>query len=237
MPRIPDLSDSRYLDEVGWFLYHERHGRDQYGGSYDDERRAYSRMFLGDVVECLGWTVDWFEDKTVVSIGCGCTGDLTAFPAPIKIAIDPLLFVYQRLGMLVKDEVGGRTVYISVDAQDVPLLDGQADLIVCRNALDHMPNPKAALAEMRRILRADGYLFVSVDIGGVPTPDEPSVFTRASLRDLVARDFEIVKFDDAYPPHSVGRECSVRVGARKAAHESATMDKEAILRAYEARLP
>jgi hypothetical protein len=35
MPQIPDLTDPRYRDEVGWFLYHERYDRDKYGGSYD----------------------------------------------------------------------------------------------------------------------------------------------------------------------------------------------------------
>ena len=24
---IPDLNDPRYLDEIGWFLYHEKYGR------------------------------------------------------------------------------------------------------------------------------------------------------------------------------------------------------------------
>ena len=43
MPQIPDLTDPRYLDEVGWFLYHEKYERDRFGGSYDAERLAYSR--------------------------------------------------------------------------------------------------------------------------------------------------------------------------------------------------
>ena len=28
MPEIPDLTDPRYLDEVGWFLYYEKYRRD-----------------------------------------------------------------------------------------------------------------------------------------------------------------------------------------------------------------
>src|SRR6266508_2913385 len=111
----PDLTDPRYLDEVGWFLYHEKYRRDQFGGSYDDERRAYSRLFLNEVAKYLGRDTQWFQDKTVVSLGCGCTGDLTAFPAAVKIAIDPLLQVYQRLGMLLGDEAGSRTERIDGD--------------------------------------------------------------------------------------------------------------------------
>jgi ubiquinone/menaquinone biosynthesis C-methylase UbiE len=186
MPGVADLGDPRYLDEVGWFLYHERYMRDKFGGSYDAERRAYSRLLLDEVVEYLGRDASWFEGKTVVSIGCGCTGDLAAFPASVKIAIDPLLYTYQKLGMLVGDEVGNRTVYLSIGAENLPLLDSCADLVLCRNALDHMPNPEVALREMWRILHDDGALFASVDLGGAPTPDEPTVFSVESLRDLLA---------------------------------------------------
>ena len=64
------------------------------------------------------------------------------------------------------DEAGGRTVYLSLGAENLPLLDDFADLIICRNALDHMPKPELALDEIRRILKDDGLFFASVDIGG-----------------------------------------------------------------------
>jgi SAM-dependent methyltransferase len=236
MTRIPNFADPRYLDEVGWFLYHEKYRRDQFGGSYDTERLAYSGLLLNEVADYLERDVSWFRDKTVVSIGCGCTGDLAAFPAAAKIAIDPLLDVYQKLGMLLDDEVGGRTIYLSIGAENLPLLDNCADLVLCRNALDHMPDPAVTLAELWRVLRQDGALFVSVDIGGVPTPDEPTVFSVESLRELLADEFEVTKYVDSYPPHSVGRLGSVRLVARKRRRVDQSINKEQILRVYEARL-
>ena len=237
MPRIPDLTDPRYLDEVGWFLYHEKYRRDRFGGSYDAERIAYSRLLRDEVVGYLGQPASWLEDRTVVSIGCGCTGDLAAFPARVKVAIDPLLYVYQQLDMLVPDEAGGRTVYLSLGAEDVPLLDRFADLVICRNALDHMPDPRVGLREIWRILADDGYVFISVDIGGEPTPDEPTVFSVDSLRKLVEERFEMVAVTDDHRPHSLGREGNVRLLARKVPDASRPLDKAEVLRAYEARLP
>jgi ubiquinone/menaquinone biosynthesis C-methylase UbiE len=236
MPQIPDLTDPRYLDEIGWFLYHEKYCRSQFGGSYYDERVAYSRLLRDEVARYLDTEASWLERKTVVSIGSGCTGDLAAFPASVKIAIDPLLYIYQQLGMLVEDEAGSRTVYLSLAAESLPLLDNYADLVICRNALDHMPEPHVALKEMSRILIKDGALFVSVDIGGSPTPDEPTVFSVDSLRTLLEQDFELVRLDNTYPPHSVGRVCSLRVLARKRPRASQPIDKAKILRAYEERL-
>jgi SAM-dependent methyltransferase len=236
MPTIPDLTDPRYLDEVGWFLYHEKYRRDLFGGSYDAERLAYSRLLLREVLGYVGRDARWTESKTIVSLGCGCTGDLTAFPGAVKIAIDPLLYVYQQLGMLVEDEVGSRTIHLALGAEDLPLLDGCADLVICRNALDHMPNPRLALQEMWRILNNEGALFVSVDIGGAPTPDEPTVFSVESLGGLLREYFDVVRLADNHAPHSAGRLCSVRVVAQKTPRATRFLDKEKILQAYEARL-
>jgi len=239
MPEIPDLTDPRYLDEVGWFLYHARYARDRFGGSYEAERLDYSRLLLDEVLSYLGQERGWLERRTVVSIGSGCTGDLSTFPASTKVAIDPLLYAYQHLGMLVPDEAGGRTLYLAMGAESLPLLDGAADLVICRNALDHMPDPRIGLGEMWRILSDDpaAALFVSVDIGGEPTPDEPTVFSVESLRALLDERFTIAKLTDTHPPHSVGRVGSLRVLARKRPGGGVSLDREGILKAYEARLP
>ncbi|HEY7038502.1 MAG TPA: methyltransferase domain-containing protein [Methylomirabilota bacterium] len=237
MPELPDLTDPRYLDEVGWFLYHEKYRRDRFGGSYDDERLANSRLLRDEVATYLGRDARWFEGKTVVTIGCGCTGDLSAFPASVKVAIDPLLYAYQHLGMLVPDEVGGRTIYLSQGAENLPLLDRFADLVICRNALDHMPDPRVGLNEIWRILADDGALFVSVDTGGDPTPDEPTVFSSESLAALVRERFEVARLSDRNRPHSASRTGNVRALARKIPDAGRSLDKEQVLRAYEARLP
>jgi SAM-dependent methyltransferase len=236
MPQIPDLTDPRYLDEIGWFLYHEKYRRGQFGGSYDAERLAYSRLLRDEVARYLNTDASWLEGKTVVSIGCGCTGDLAAFPAAVKVGIDPLLYLYQKLGLLLTDEAGSRSVYLSVGAENLPLLDDFADLVICRNALDHMPKPEIGLGEIRRILKSDGVLFASVDIGGEPTPDEPTVFSVESLRALISDQFDVLTLDDDYPPHSEGRVCSTRIVARKKPEPVQALDKQAILRAYESQL-
>ncbi|HEX2229239.1 MAG TPA: methyltransferase domain-containing protein [Candidatus Binatia bacterium] len=237
MPFIPDLTDPRYLDEIGWFLYHEKHGRNEFGGSYAAERREYSRLLLEEVANYLKQEPTWLEDKTVVSIGCGCSGDLTTFPSRVKIAIDPLLYVYQQLGLLMRDEAGSPTIYLSIDSEELPLLSDFADLVICRNALDHMHCPAGALKEMRRILTNDGALFLSVDLGGEPTPDEPTVFSAESLEALLLQEhFEIISSAGDELPHSGWRQSSMRIIARKKPQNPPGFDKEEILRRYAARL-
>ena len=236
MPKVPDLADPRYLDEVGWFLYHEKYGRDQFGGSYDEERLAYSRMFLEEVLRFCGEEQDWLEDRTVVTIGCGCTGDLSFWPAERKVAVDPLLCVYQQLGMLIRDRPDtSPTLHLSVGIESLPLLDAFADLVLCRNSLDHMLNPEEGLKQIARILKPDGTFFLSVDIGGKPTPDEPTVFSEQSLIELLTRHFEMESPIDRSPPHSSGRTCRIRAVMAKRRSAQAALDKNAILEAYVAR--
>jgi hypothetical protein len=99
-----------------------------------------------------------------------------------------------------------------------------------------MPKPEIALAEIHRILKSDGVLFASVDIGGAPTPDEPTVFSVQSLRALLGEQFDLLTLADDYPPHSEGRVCSTRLMARKKPGPIQPLDKQAILRAYESHL-
>jgi 2-polyprenyl-3-methyl-5-hydroxy-6-metoxy-1,4-benzoquinol methylase len=169
------------------------------------------------VLGYCGQDHEWLADKAVVSVGCGCTGDLAAWPARVKIAVDPLLYTYQKLDMLLDDIEGtSPTVHLAMSAEDLPLLDECAHLVICRNALDHMQEPAKVLQHMWRILKADGRLFLSVDIGGVPTPDEPTVFSVESLLDLLRQGrFEIVQQTSDEEPHSGWRPCSVRILAHK----------------------
>lgn len=237
MSKNPDLMNPRFLDEVGWFLYHEKYRREQYGGSYDEERLTNSRLILEEVLKFCKKDLSWLYDKTVVSIGGGCTCELATWPASVKIAIDPLLNIYKRLQMLIADSAGkSSTIYLSLNAEDIPLLDQSVDLVLCRNALDHVIHPEQVLTEIARILKEHGHFFLDVDIGGSPTPDEPSVFSVESLAALLRDRFEILNETDNNPPHSGSRDFSVRILARKKYYPNPFINKEKVLQSYLARM-
>ena len=78
---------------------------------------------------------------------------------------------------------------------------------------------------------------MSVDLGGDPTPDEPTVFSVESLGALLRERFEVARLSDQHRPHSGSRTGNVRALARKIPDAGRSLDKEQVLRAYEARLP
>ena len=199
---IPDFTDPRYLNEIGWFINHEKDVYSGSGMSYTDARIANSHMQLQEFFEISGKDEAWMVNQTVVTIGPGCTGDLSAWPAGRKISVDPLLIVYQRLGMLIGDVAGAEAVWVVAAAESLPLIDACADLVYCRNALDHIMNPVSAVSEISRILKPDGLFYVDVDLGGIPTPDEPMVFTSVTLQELIAPHFRTRSQRDRSIPHS-----------------------------------
>ncbi|MBZ5609848.1 MAG: methyltransferase domain-containing protein [Acidobacteriia bacterium] len=234
MPDIPDFSDFRYLNEVGWFLYREKYGYNHHTGSYTDERRVWSQMLLDEVTTLAGKDHTWICDKTVLTVGCSCTGDLAVWPAATKIAVDPLLYTYQQLGMLIEDAPGtSRTVFLSLGIEALPLLDESVDIVICRNALDHMPDPGIGMEQFWRVLKPDGVLFLSVDIGGDPTPDEPSPFTEGSLQAILNERMDVLVQRKVVKPHDEWRDYSVRVLAQKKGTPDVILDKAALLRKYE----
>jgi ubiquinone/menaquinone biosynthesis C-methylase UbiE len=238
MPDIPDFGDRRYLNEVGWFLYREKYGYNHFTGSFAGERLVWSEMLLDELTTLFGKDRNWISTKAVLTVGCGCTGDLAAWPAAAKIAVDPLLYTYQKLGMLIEDAPGtSQTMYLSLGIEALPLLDESVDVIICRNALDHMPDPRIGLGQFSRVLKQDGMLFLSVDIGGQPTPDEPSPFDEKSLQELLEERMEIIARQQAPKPHSEWREYSVRILARRKGTATAvTLDKASLLHQYEAAI-
>ena len=79
-------------------------------------------------------------------------------------------------------------------------------------------------------------LFLSVDIAGAPTPDEPSPFTRESLSSLLQDHFEIVSEREGQPPHDEGRDCSIRILAQKKVRATPVLSEKQILEAYETHM-
>lgn len=57
-----------------------------------------------------------------------------------------------------------RTLYEVGDIQNLPHLDNSFYKVTCVSVLEHVPNPKKALAELWRVLKPGGRLLVTLDV-------------------------------------------------------------------------
>jgi len=103
----------------------------------------------------------------------------------------------------------------------IPAADAELDAVVFADVLEHVDDPSATLAELRRVLRPGGLLVGFVPLEGEPvsayafyrallgqdlylhTKEHAQSFTRRGVRALLRRDFEVLEERHAY--HALGQ--------------------------------
>lgn len=91
------------------------------------------------------------EDCAVLDIGARDGGLSEWLPASTR---------YQ--GLDIAPEFASDRVVIRDVSLGLPFADASFDFVFCIEVLEHVPNPFAALADVRRVLRTDGVLVLSV---------------------------------------------------------------------------
>ena len=93
------------------------------------------------------------------------------------------------------------------DMMAMPYGAGEADLVTCIHALEHVPEPLQALREFGRVLRPGGWLYVVVPEDDAATPENDATHncyfpSAAALTKLIV---EAGEFDDASIRSDVGK--------------------------------
>jgi len=106
----------------------------------------------------LGCSQDVFTSRRVLDIGCGPVGLIHFLDtAAERIRIDPLLPQYES-----RMKLDGRQLSLAGLGESLPLASESVDVAICFNAIDHMQDPAAALAEINRVLRPNGTLLLMI---------------------------------------------------------------------------
>ena len=109
------------------------------------------------------------HDQSIIELGCGpaelARRLLARFPGCRVIGLD--VDARQLARNLASLAVPNLT-FLKAGAQDIPFADGQFDLALMLKSLHHVPVPAMgrALAQVRRVLRPGGHLYVSEPVFG-----------------------------------------------------------------------
>jgi SAM-dependent methyltransferase len=140
--------------------------------------------------------------RTVIDVGCGA-GTLTRLLAKEGarvIGVDPSADAIDRATA----RAGPRERYVVGSAEALPVSDRHADAVTFLNSLHHVPSEALgqALADARRVLRAEGVLYVQEPLAEGPyyelvrlfdDEDEVRAAAQRALRDAPRSGLRLIK--------------------------------------------
>lgn len=129
----------------------------------------------------------------LLDVGCGpgtITADLAALVAPgTVVAVDAAAGILDEARATAAARGADNVVFEQADALALPYPDGHFDVVHAHQVLQHLPDPVAALREMRRVCRRGGVVAArDGDYGGfLWTPPDPVLDRWLTLYMAVAR--------------------------------------------------
>jgi SAM-dependent methyltransferase len=136
--------------------------------AYVDDRHIRSRQSLGAYAETPGdprWRtspVQWDGTQVVVDVGCGNGFDLRQLVPEGRcrhaFGVDLSAGMLRSLADL---QGSGRLSLIQADAQRLPLRDETVDVGLAMHMLYHVPDIRAAVRELRRVVKPGGTVLAS----------------------------------------------------------------------------
>lgn len=97
------------------------------------------------------------KNPEILDVGCGTGGNLKALDgvgSTCGTDISPRALEFCRMN--------GFGNVMESGIEEIPLKDGIFDIIVCLDVLEHLDNPLTGLGELRRVLKDDGRIIVTV---------------------------------------------------------------------------
>ncbi|SRR6266852_1448319 len=101
-------------------------------------------------------------EAAVLEVGSGPIGVVPFVNAKERVAVDPLEPFYGRNPVLTALRTDG-VQYRAGLGEKLPCETGRYDVAIIENCIDHVQNPQAVRAELARVLKPDGILYLTVN--------------------------------------------------------------------------
>lgn len=100
------------------------------------------------------------EKNLIIDIGGGLRIDPKKNNRDVESQLQWLSEYLPKVDYKVLDKVGDYNPDIVGDIHQLPLKDNSVDAIICKAVLEHVEEPHKAMAEMYRVLKPGGYIFI-----------------------------------------------------------------------------
>jgi SAM-dependent methyltransferase len=102
-------------------------------------------------------------NRSALEVGSGPVGIISYLNAEQRVAIDPLQDFYRTRPELIRWR-DARVDYRTGGAERLPFDDGQFDMVILDNVIDHVLDADSVMREIWRVLRTNGVLYFSVNL-------------------------------------------------------------------------
>lgn len=187
----PDpAATSKYRDELAYWIAALNGNDPSLGARFLETFESWQRTRLNELADRLsldrGGAMDaWCAVRDVVEIGGGPIPSCAYRRFHTAVAVDPLADGYMNAGLHPRQVKASATVHLPACGESIPLPSGSADLVIAENCLDHTDAPQRVVAEIRRILRPSGLLWLLVDLMDYKDHMHPSPLSPERLDALV----------------------------------------------------
>jgi ubiquinone/menaquinone biosynthesis C-methylase UbiE len=133
--------------------------------------------------------VPWDGTQVVADVGCGNGLDLRELVPQRRCRYAYGLDLSAGMLRSLQDlRQSGRLALIQADAQRLPLRDGAVDVALAMHMLYHVPDVRAAVRELRRIVKPGGTVLASTN--SADTLEELHDLLNAAVSELLGRQVE-----------------------------------------------
>jgi ubiquinone/menaquinone biosynthesis C-methylase UbiE len=129
---------------------------DRYAPRYDRDMALFERVLFGNG---RAWVCSWAEGE-VLEVGVGTGRNLPFYPTGVRLTGVDLSPAMLAVAGDRARAVGREVALREADAQSLPFADASFDTVVCTLSLCAIPDDRAAIGEMRRVLRPGGRLLL-----------------------------------------------------------------------------
>ena len=182
---------------------------------YDDAQWEQSIELFGERLARNGFDLSWFQGKDCLDAGCGggrYTVAMARLGARQAVGVDLGEVGLADAAKRAQAEPGDNITFRRASVLDLRFEDASFDFVCCNGVLHHTTDPERGLAEIWRVLRPGGYLWLYVyGQGGVqwemvdlvrillqPVPPEETHAVLSLLGVPANRRFDFM--DPAYVP-------------------------------------
>jgi ubiquinone/menaquinone biosynthesis C-methylase UbiE len=148
---------------------------DERASTYDNLRWVRDEALLGTMIRLL--SEHGLADRRVIldlATGTGAVADALADERHLVLGLDLSCAMLNQAAV----RSSSRIRFVRAAGERAPLRDGSVDLVVCRNGLHQMRDPKRALSELRRILCQSGVVCVIESVA-------PSAAVKDEWREII----------------------------------------------------